>query len=121
VDDIKPKVIRIGGQDYIGEAESISKDTKVIFKLWVDENYDLYVQLIKSTGGTIVNTSLLFSVNDHKDLPKNYKSVKSLTGFDIHRNTFDKTTGDNNIRFLAAVIKDILPNQNSVSAADIKI
>lgn len=121
MDDIKPEVIKIGGQDYIGEAKSISSSSTVRFKLWADENHELFIQLIGSSGGGNANTSMLFSASDNLGLCKNWNGVTSLKGFDRDKKVFTETTGENNILFLAAVLKYLLPEQSSISASDIKI
>ena len=108
---MKPNAIKVSGEDYVGETKSLSGDTIIKFKLWVDENYELYIHLIKSTEGGSVNTSALFPVSAHARLREDWEDVKRLYGYDINKKTFKDFDAHNNLRFLVAVLKHILPKQ----------
>ena len=115
---------------YTGLAQSLSKEAEIVFNLYVDEEGEFYVQLLGSLGGGNVNTSLLFSISEHNDHRKSKKDVESISGYKLKEKNSEKTinkieaeTTDviNNVNFLAAVIKHLVPKKRKVRASDIKI
>jgi len=118
---VNPNAIKVSGEDYVGETKSLRRDTIIKFKLWVDENYELYIQLIKSTGGGSVTTIALFQVSKHAHLREDWKDVTALQGYNIKKHTFEDFYTSNNLHFLVAVLKHILPKQITGRAPDPKL
>ena len=95
------------GEDYIGAASLLMAEDKVDFKLWVDGNGKLYVQLVKgSQSGKC--SPLRFSASEYAGLRGGDTTIKMPSGFD-ENGQYKETTNTNDGRLLTAVLRHLLP------------
>ena len=101
------KVIKIGGQEIFGEAKKVSVDEYLKYKLWVDENYELYVQ-IEDNDNTGSFTGRAFRVSDYVNKYRADAALKTTIGYDVKTGSSVKCTGNNDAGFLKAVLQHLL-------------
>lgn len=102
------KVIKCDGEDFTGEAPMVAGDGNVTFKLWINEEGGLHVQLKKQEkGGACSN--LLFSVSEFSEDRKSGGAIERPRGYDLATNEYKFSNNTVDPGFLKAVLQHLLP------------
>jgi hypothetical protein len=101
------KPIKVGGEDFIGEAKKEKGAGKLKYKLWLNEDYELHVQLEDNEkAGSF--TGRVFPVSKYLNTFQEPGSLDTEIGFDRHTEAPIHGTGSNDAGFLKAVLKCLL-------------
>lgn len=95
-------------ESFVAEAQKLSGTGKVKYGLWVDSSGNLYVQLLENEGsGTF--SKYLFSASKYASLRDGIKPIDQLNGYDLSDKSWKDSGNNDDIGFLEAVLRHLLP------------
>ncbi len=95
-------------QSAIEEAPKIEGSGKLKYRLWVDCEGNLYVQIEdNAAAGTF--SELLFSVSKYASVRNKPGSIGQPVGYDLGKNEERASANTNDGAFLKAVLRHLLP------------
>lgn len=97
-------------QSAIAEAPKLEGGGKLQYRLWVDGEGYLYVQIEdNAAAGTF--SGLLFSVSNYASVRKNTESIGQPLGYDLVEGKERISANTNDGAFLKAVLRHLLPSE----------
>lgn len=95
-------------QSAVGEAPKLEGYGNLKYRLWVNGEGNLYVQIEDNiAAGTF--TELLFSVSKYASVRNNTASIGKPDGYDLVKNMERISENTNDGAFLKAVLRHLLP------------
>ncbi|MEI7590527.1 MAG: hypothetical protein WCJ49_04380 [Deltaproteobacteria bacterium] len=95
-------------QSAVAEAQKIEGSGKLKYRIWVDGEGDLYVQIEdNAAAGTF--SEMLFSVSKYATVRKNTASIGQPVGYDLTNREQRVSANKNDGAFLKAVLRHLLP------------
>ena len=96
-------------QSAIEEAPKLEGSGKLKYRLWIDGQGNLYVQIEdNAAAGTF--SELLFSVSNYASVRDNTKSIGQPLGYDLANGQQRVSANTNDGAFLKAVLRHLLPS-----------
>jgi hypothetical protein len=95
-------------QSAIAEAPKLQGIGKLKYRIWVDGEGNLYVQ-IEDNAGAGTFSDMLFSVSKYAPVRKSPELIDRPIGYDISRNEHRSSANTNDSGFLKAVLCHLLP------------
>lgn len=97
-------------QSAIAEAPKLEGGGKLKYRLWVDGEGNLYVQIEdNAAAGTF--SKLLFSESKYSSVRENTESIGQPVGYDLAEGKQRVSTNTNDGAFLKAVLRHLLPSE----------
>lgn len=95
-------------QSAIAEAPKLEGSGKLKYRIWVDGDGNLYVQIEdNAAAGTF--SEMLFSMSKYAPARKNTESIGQPVGYDLVKNEQRVSANTNDGAFLKAALRHLLP------------
>lgn len=96
-------------ESFVGEAQNLSGTEKIKYGLWIDSSGNLYVQIVGNEGAGTFSKGLLFSVSKYASLRDGTKPIGQMNGYDLSGQDWRDSGNNNDVRFLEAALRHLLP------------
>lgn len=95
-------------ESFVAEAQNLSGTGKIKYGLWIDSSGNLYVQILENEGSGKFS-KYLFSVSKYASLRNGIKPIDQLNGYDLSDKSWKDSGNNNDVGFLEAVLRHLMP------------